>query len=868
MGSIPAILDIAFIFSNNFITEQPVNLSLSTFSKRSLSFLQPRKGKKVSRQFFSSPRKPVDASSVNPCILYPLKPVSGRGRTQLVGYRQKRRTVRKTPYTVLRPRLKIAWALGSRPYANLPNLPTRASKKRSSTFFRFKSDQSLDSIQSSGRVSNTLASICFSDQFTTQFSPKIWDATLLSSVRLSAAAPVVPNLPNFLSGEPAYSHTIQILPIVLNGFISGSMSRCNRPDATVATLRPGQFFRLNLFLTSNSLGAGAVPLKPFATHPQTLHSTKSWGLSLWYSAWKSRKLVLHRFNMGLKARYNSFYAFVSYPIKASLRKSSEPTKAIPELPFALRGSFTRNLTPARSLSPTDISSQFAFQALRPNAASLSYSPNLSILAPSASPVGVSPRSSRKPLQLRRPARLVQALQPSTPALFKRGATPTFRPYLGFRKVASSKSWELRKRLRRLRYLSRKAGRKARKKLRMWKRLVRKLPRSARLAISRSASRAKTWRRLRKPDILSLNLSKKKSRLHASASKPEKRPVLSQDNLMSSPFFARTLTRVFSDNLNRAEVSTLRTNLFERPHKTPALVVPFAAHHKLSQSSSASAVWFTESSEFWGNPKLMKYFFVWFSGAKGDTGPNTSPMYTFASSPRFVNWVLRFQNSTAPLYFGVQAPLLQRSNLWTASTSNVTIRKTLFRRLQNRAFRPTLATWYYKTLISFMESVSGRQVALNFGPFVEDALTFEDRALCILWSRRIIGFQRMLGHKIFAQEALMLVAVSLRLKDPTFLANWIRGMLKRLSFWKYRLLFRYLKFILQHLFKFSFGHFQFRGLKLQLKGKISVAGNARTRTLVYRVGDTSHSKMSNRVAYDLSFVNTFTGVLGFKLWFFY
>jgi hypothetical protein len=58
------------------------------------------------------------------------------------------------------------------------------------------------------------------------------------------------------------------------------------------------------------------------------------------------------------------------------------------------------------------------------------------------------------------------------------------------------------------------------------------------------------------------------------------------------------------------------------------------------------------------------------------------------------------------------------------------------------------------------------------------------------------------------------------------------------------------------------------VKLSLKGKISVAGNARTRTLFLRVGDTSHSKMDNKVAYDLSLVNTFTGVLGFKLFFYY
>ena len=94
------------------------------------------------------------------------------------------------------------------------------------------------------------------------------------------------------------------------------------------------------------------------------------------------------------------------------------------------------------------------------------------------------------------------------------------------------------------------------------------------------------------------------------------------------------------------------------------------------------------------------------------------------------------------------------------------------------------------------------------------------------------------------------------------------MLKRLSFWKYRVLFRYLKFLLRYIFKPYFEAFDFRGFKLRLKGKISVAGNARTRTLVLQYGNTSHSKMDNKVAYDLSYVNTFTGVMGFKLWFFY
>ena len=209
-----------------------------------------------------------------------------------------------------------------------------------------------------------------------------------------------------------------------------------------------------------------------------------------------------------------------------------------------------------------------------------------------------------------------------------------------------------------------------------------------------------------------------------------------------------------------------------------------------------------------------------------------------------------------------------SNLWTVRSSNYTLRRKLLRRVTNSSFRAPVTLWYYRTLVRFIENCSGRRVALRFGPFVENALTFEDRAKCRMWSDRVVSFQKILGHRIFTDEALRLVALSFRLKDPSFLANWIRGMLKRMSFWKIRLLFRYIKFLVRYIFKPSFSHFGFKGFKLRLKGKISVAGNARSRALFIRVGNTSHATMSNKVAYDLSYVNTFTGVLGFKLWFFY
>jgi hypothetical protein len=187
---------------------------------------------------------------------------------------------------------------------------------------------------------------------------------------------------------------------------------------------------------------------------------------------------------------------------------------------------------------------------------------------------------------------------------------------------------------------------------------------------------------------------------------------------------------------------------------------------------------------------------------------------------------------------------------------------------SRYLRPNGFFWYYTALIQFLEDTTGRKVAFNFGPFLETALTFSDRARCLMWGSRIAGFQRILGPKIFIYEALDVLVTSIRLKDPTFLANWIRAMLLRMSFWKFRLIFRYLKFLLHNLIKSSFEHFSFKGAKFRLKGKISVAGNARTRMIFYRVGLTTHTTMANRVSYDLSYVNTFTGIQGFKIWFFY
>ena len=70
------------------------------------------------------------------------------------------------------------------------------------------------------------------------------------------------------------------------------------------------------------------------------------------------------------------------------------------------------------------------------------------------------------------------------------------------------------------------------------------------------------------------------------------------------------------------------------------------------------------------------------------------------------------------------------------------------------------------------------------------------------------------------------------------------------------------------FIFLFKELKIKGLKIKLKGKISAAGNSRKRSIIYRVGKTSNSELNLKVDFTESTINTFTGVMGFRVWLFY
>ena len=184
------------------------------------------------------------------------------------------------------------------------------------------------------------------------------------------------------------------------------------------------------------------------------------------------------------------------------------------------------------------------------------------------------------------------------------------------------------------------------------------------------------------------------------------------------------------------------------------------------------------------------------------------------------------------------------------------------------FQTNFLCWYNFLLIRFLQHTTGLKISLVFNPSLHKTLSLSEQAQLDLWTQRVKGFQRIIGPKISLKESLQVTYLSLKLKDPSLLSSWLSRTIHKVSFWKYRAFFRYLKFLLQNLFLPSFPFLEMKGVKLKLKGKVSVAGNARTRSIYYRVGSTGQSTFNSRVLHNLTFFYTFTGILGLQIWFYF
>jgi hypothetical protein len=221
---------------------------------------------------------------------------------------------------------------------------------------------------------------------------------------------------------------------------------------------------------------------------------------------------------------------------------------------------------------------------------------------------------------------------------------------------------------------------------------------------------------------------------------------------------------------------------------------------------------------------------------------------------------------------------QNTKMWAVSARNTNLvpsdvfRLSLTKRLvstyASRRLQSDLIPWYYHTIVRFMEHTTGRQVLVQFYPFVAQDIDLASRARYKLWLPRMAFYERRLGHRFFLEEAIHIMHLSFSLHDVSLFGHWLKAMIKRISFWKTRSIFRFLKYLFHNYLIGVFEDLGVKGLKIKLKGKISAAGNSRKRTILYRAGKTSHATVALKVSHEFMLIHTFTGVMGFQVWLFY
>ncbi len=115
---------------------------------------------------------------------------------------------------------------------------------------------------------------------------------------------------------------------------------------------------------------------------------------------------------------------------------------------------------------------------------------------------------------------------------------------------------------------------------------------------------------------------------------------------------------------------------------------------------------------------------------------------------------------------------------------------------------------------------------------------------------------------------MAIYLAIRYRDPVLMLNWLQNRVKVMSMFSHLRFFRILGLVLKTTVLSSFGRYRLKGFSFHLVGKISVAGNAMSRSYRAFGGRRSNSSLALRLSTGFNIIRTPTGCLGFTLSFFF
>ena len=189
------------------------------------------------------------------------------------------------------------------------------------------------------------------------------------------------------------------------------------------------------------------------------------------------------------------------------------------------------------------------------------------------------------------------------------------------------------------------------------------------------------------------------------------------------------------------------------------------------------------------------------------------------------------------------------------------------------FKPSasfnISDYTNRTLLEFLAFSSGSRSLIQFYPFLAQGNISAYRvSFYKTWISRLEFYQKRLGHRFFMEETIHIMHLAMTLHDSKFFSTWLGSLIKRISFWKTRAIFRYLLYLFNNFFNSELAAIDCKGLKLRLKGKISAAGNSRKRVVNLKFGKVSYSTLNIKCLRSDVIITTFTGAMNLRVEIFY
>jgi len=179
-----------------------------------------------------------------------------------------------------------------------------------------------------------------------------------------------------------------------------------------------------------------------------------------------------------------------------------------------------------------------------------------------------------------------------------------------------------------------------------------------------------------------------------------------------------------------------------------------------------------------------------------------------------------------------------------------------------------STEYYTKLGLFIEKQTNKNVCIfiNINNYGDISPFFQ--LMISVWVSRIKHFFRIFKKKFDLLLIMRLFFLVVKNKDIHLLFKIVTTIMPRIEFKLHRKFFKFLIRIFSSYMCLLYPIFKIQGFHFEFRGKISVDGNSRTRKMYSKIMRPSPSNYSYSTKYLYKTVNTFTGVLGLKVWIYY